>query len=210
MTLHDVRDQDFQLPPILGSIGKTPVVFGAGKAGIVIAWDRVTHRRLWQTEVGVHRNDKGLLPRRQVSVCPGLLGGVLTPMAYSEGKLYVPVVDLCMKGGAYGYERLDHVDVAGQGKGELVALDAAAGKPLWTRRLPQPDFSCATVADGVVFTGTFDGTVYACDTRDGATLWRGRTRAWLNSCPALSGRTLLVGAGVPKRGGVLELEAFRP
>ena len=210
VTTHDVRDHDFQLPPILGTIGSTPVVFGAGKAGIVIAWDSKTYRRIWQTEVGVHRNDSGPLPPRQVSVCPGLLGGVLTPMAYAEGKLYVPIVDLCMKGGAYGYESLDHVNVAGRGKGEFVALDASTGKTVWTRRLSQPDFGCATVADGVAFTATFDGTVYAFDTRNGSTLWRGRTRAGLNSCPALAGRTLLVGAGVPKRGGVLELEALRP
>ena len=58
-----------------------PAVFGAGKAGIVIAWDRATHRRLWQTAVGVHRNDHGPLPPHRVSVCPGLLGGVETPMA---------------------------------------------------------------------------------------------------------------------------------
>ncbi len=208
VTPHDVRDYDFQLSPILGSAGKTPAVFGAGKAGIVIAWDRATHRRIWQTEVGLHRNDKGPLPTHLVSVCPGLFGGVLTPMAYAEGKLFVPVVDLCMRGSAYGYEPLEKVDVAGRGSGELVALDAATGKPVWTRRLSQPNFSCATVADGVVFTGTFDGRLYAFDTRNGAKLWTGSMRAGLNACPAVAGGTLLVGAGVPKDGGVLEVAAF--
>ena len=43
----------------------------------------------------VHRNDVGPLPRRRVTVCPGLLGGVETPMAYADGRLFVPVVDLC-------------------------------------------------------------------------------------------------------------------
>jgi alcohol dehydrogenase (cytochrome c) len=210
VTPHDVRDYDFALPPVLATIGSTPVVFGSGKAGMVIAWNRETHHRIWKTVVGVHRNDKGLLPLRRVSVCPGLFGGVLTPMAYAEGKLFVPVVDLCMRGGAYGYEPLEKVDVGGRGTGELVALDAATGKRIWTRRLPQPDFSCATVADGVVFTATFDGSVYAFDTRDGAPLWSTRMPALVNACPSLAGRTLLVGAGVPKRGGVLELEAFRP
>src|SRR5438270_3447652 len=209
VTRHDVRDQDFQLPPIIGSIGSTPVVFGAGKRGLVIAWNRDTHERIWQTEVGLHRNDSGPLPPRRVLVCPGLYGGVLTPMAYAGGKLFVPVVDLCMRGSAYGYEPLDKVDPA-RGRGELVALDAATGRRAWVRKLPQPNFGCATAADGVVFTVSFDGTIYAFDTRDGRTLWTARMPALVNACPSLGRRTLLVGAGVPKRGGVLELEAFAP
>jgi outer membrane protein assembly factor BamB len=210
VTSHDVRDYDFALPPILESAGGIPAVFGAGKAGIVIAWNRATHKRIWQTPVGVHRNDSGPLPTKRVSVCPGLYGGVLTPMAYADGKLFVPVVDLCMQGSAYGYEPLDKVDVVGRGRGELVALDAATGKRDWTVHLPLPDFSCATAARGVVFTASFDGTVYGLDTRDGRRLWTARTPSYTNSCPAVAGDTLLVGAGVPTRGRVRELEAFRP
>ncbi len=143
------------------------VLFGAGKAGLVIAWDSSTHKRLWETAVGVHRNDRGPLPRRPVSVCPGLFGGVETPMAYAGGRLFVPVVDLCMRGSSVGYEPLDQVNVAARGRGELVALDAATGHEVWTRHLPQANFGCATVANGVVFTATFDGTVYGFDASDG-------------------------------------------
>jgi alcohol dehydrogenase (cytochrome c) len=208
VTPHDVRDYDFELPPILASIGGRPAVFGAGKAGVVIAWDRTSHRRIWQTEVGIHRNDEGPLPPHRVSVCPGLFGGVETPMAYADGRLFVPVVDLCARGSAYGYERLENID-AFRGRGELVALDAATGKHLWARTLPQPDFGCATLADGVVFTSTLDGTVYALDARSGTTLWKQSMRAGINACPALASNTLLVGAGVPRKGGaVLELSAL--
>ena len=35
------------------------LVFGAGKAGRVIAWDRGTRQRRWATAVGLHRNDRG-------------------------------------------------------------------------------------------------------------------------------------------------------
>jgi outer membrane protein assembly factor BamB len=209
VTPHDVRDYDFQLPPIIGSIGGKDVVFGAGKAGIVIAWDRSTHRRLWETRVGLRLNDVGPLPPRLVTVCPGLYGGVLTPMAYAGGTLFVPVVDLCMKGSSIGYENLASVNVAARGTGELVALDAATGRRLWTKRLPQPDFGCATAADGVVFTATFEGAVYALDAGSGATLWRGAMPAGVNACPSIAGNTLLVGAGVPKGRGTLELVAFR-
>nr|MDP9337054.1 PQQ-binding-like beta-propeller repeat protein [Actinomycetota bacterium] len=76
VTPHDVRDYDFQISPILATLGtgadERNVVFGAGKAGRVIAWDRESHRRLWETLVGRHRNDVGPLPRRVIRVCPGL------------------------------------------------------------------------------------------------------------------------------------------
>jgi alcohol dehydrogenase (cytochrome c) len=207
VTRHDVRDHDFQLSPVLGSIDGKAAVFGAGKAGVVIAWDRGTRQRIWQTEVGLHRNDAGPLPRKRVPVCPGLLGGVETPMALAGGTLFVPVVDLCSAGSAYGYESLARVDPS-RGRGRLVALDAATGARIWERRLAQPVFGCATAADGVVFTSTFDGTVYGLDASSGATLWNHRMPAGVNSCPALSGDLLLVGAGVPGAGRTLELDAF--
>jgi alcohol dehydrogenase (cytochrome c) len=208
VTPHDVRDYDFQLPPVLATIGSRDVVFGAGKAGIVIAWDRATHRRIWQAKVGVHKNDSGPLPVRPVSVCPGLLGGVETPMAYADDMLFVPVVDFCSRGSAIGYEPLSGLDPS-RGRGEFIALEAATGKRLWVRRLPQPVFGCATVADGVVFTSTFDGTFYAFDTADGSTLWTKQMRAGVNACPSLAGDLLLVGAGIPRGAGtVLELAAF--
>jgi alcohol dehydrogenase (cytochrome c) len=207
VTPHDVRDYDFQATPILGEDG---AVFGAGKAGRVIAWDRGTRERLWETKVGLHLNDNGPLPRRRVTVCPGLLGGVETPMAYADGRLFVPVVDLCGWGSATTRQPLETVD-ATQGRGRLVALDAETGRRVWERRFASPNFGCATVAADVVFTSTFDGTLYALAVDDGRTLWRTRMRAGINACPAVAGDLLLVGAGVPDRpGAVTELVAFAP
>jgi alcohol dehydrogenase (cytochrome c) len=208
VTPHDIRDYDFQVPPIIGEAGPVAAVFGAGKAGIVIAWNRATHARLWVRPVGVHRNDVGPLPRRRVTVCPGLYGGVETPMAYAGGDLFVPVVDLCMQGSAVGYEPLAGVNVGRRGRGEFVALDAATGVPIWARRLPQAVLGCATAGNGVVFTSTFDGTVYAFAEKTGKTLWDTRMPAGINACPALAGGMLLLGAGIPRPGGRVELEAF--
>lgn len=210
VTPHDVRDYDFQLSPILTSQRGAELVIGAGKAGLVVAWNRLTHRRVWQTRVGVHRNDHGPLPPQRISVCPGLLGGVETPMALAGGTLYVPVIDLCSQGGAAGYEPLADLDVSA-GHGELVALAAATGRRIWTRPLPEPDFGCATVADGVVFTATLDGRVYGLDAQTGRELWTHRLGAGVNSCPALAGAMLFVGAGVRlARGESPELDAFAP
>jgi alcohol dehydrogenase (cytochrome c) len=192
VTPHDVRDYDFQLPPILN--GDT--VIGAGKAGRVIAWRRDTHERLWETKVGRHRNDTGPLPRKPVSVCPGLLGGVETPMAYSDGSVFVPVVDLCFDESAFGGDGFAfYAKDYSKGTGELVALDAATGARRWRRSFPSPNFGCATVAGNVVFSTTYDGNIYGLSTRDGTTLLHARARAGINGCPAIADHTLLVGAG---------------
>jgi alcohol dehydrogenase (cytochrome c) len=203
VTPHDIRDYDFEATPVIAGSR----VIGAGKAGLVIAWDRNTQRRLWTARIGRHRNDVGPLPRRKVTVCPGLLGGVETPMAYAGGRVFVAGVDLCVPESAISSTKLDSVDPA-RGTGLLAALDAATGRQLWTRRFPSPDFGCATVANDVVFTSTYDGTVYGLSTRDGRVLWRAKLRAGLNSCPAVAGDQLFVGAGVPRSASVEELVAF--
>jgi len=215
VTPHDVRDYDFHVTPIIAEEeldgDSVELVIGAGKAGKVIAWDRETRRRVWVTHVGLHLNDEGPLPRRWVTVCPGLYGGVLTPMAYADGRVFAPVVDLCAPGSAIDRINVDELDVS-RGKGRLVALDAATGRMLWERRLPEPNFGCATVANDVVFTSTFDGTVYAFATDGGRLLWRTRMRAGINACPAVAGDLLLVGAGAlpPGGGRTTELVAFGP
>ncbi len=192
VTPHDVRDYDFQLSPLL--VGE--IVVGAGKAGRVIAWDRSTRKRLWETPVGVHRNDEGPLPNRPVTVCPGLLGGVETPMASAGGRIFVPVVDLCFRESAFGSSGLRFYSTDySKGTGELVALAVSSGRRLWTRRFRSPNFGCATVAGGVVYTATYDGRVYGLSTVDGSIVARARMQAGINACPAIVGRTLIVGAG---------------
>jgi alcohol dehydrogenase (cytochrome c) len=162
-------------------LGAANVAFGADKAGHVIAWNRETGRRLWTVAVDRH-------------VCPGLHSAIDTAMAYAEGRIFVPVVNRCR---------------AVSRKGSLVALDARTGHTLWLRRLPSPDFGCATVSDDIVFTSTLDGTVYAFATRDGGLLWHARMRSGVNACPAIVDDTLLVGSGITRPGGAApELVAF--
>ncbi len=194
VTKHDVRDYDFSVSPIV--VGKT--VFGAGKAGRVVAWDRRSGRRLWSTAVGTHLHDLGPLPSRPVVVCPGLWGGVLTPMAYASGRLFVPVVERCAKEGAAEPANLPDLR---RGDGALSALDAHTGRKLWSRRLGSPATGCATVAGDVVFVPTLDGDIFALATKDGAVLWQDRETAGINSCPSISGGLLIVGAGAPRRSG---------
>ena len=76
MTPHDVRDYDFQNPPLVVDGARRRLRQGRPRRRVAR-----TARRAWTATVGVHRNDSGPLPRRAVSVCPGLLGGVETPAA---------------------------------------------------------------------------------------------------------------------------------
>ena len=124
VTPHDIRDYDFEAPPVF-----TPqLVVGAGKAGRVIAWSRSTRARVWSTSVGLASHDSGRCLRASTSVCPGLLGGVETPLAVAGGRVFVPVVDLCFHESALGtslssFLATDYT----KARGELVALDLATG-----------------------------------------------------------------------------------
>lgn len=195
VTRHDIRDHDFQNSPII--VGNR--VFGSGKAGRVVAWNRTTHRRLWSKAVGTHLHDLGPLPRRPTLVCPGLLGGVLTPMAYARGRLFVPVVELCSRESAVTSKSAFARSPA-EGKGTLYALNASSGKPAWQRQLGSPPFGCATVARDAVFVPTYDGRIAAYATADGRALWSAQLRAGINSCPAIGTDVIVVGAGAPYPG----------
>ena len=62
VTPHDVRDYDFQATPILATVGGADVVFGAGKAGRVIAWDRETPAPSLGPRVGLHETTSARCP----------------------------------------------------------------------------------------------------------------------------------------------------
>jgi outer membrane protein assembly factor BamB len=212
VTPHDVRDYDFQVSPILATVGDHSVVFGAGKGGRVVAWDRAARTRLWSRAVGTHLHDLGPLPLQTTRVCPGLLGGVETPMAYADGRLFVPVVELCSQESAVSTKDAFARSPA-QGKGAVYALDATTGKTVWERQLGSPTFGCATVARDAVIVPTYDGRVVAYAAADGRTLWHTQLRAGNNSCPAVGKDVLVVAAGAPHPGiahPVTEVVAYSP
>ena len=101
----------------------------------------------------------------------GLLGGVLTPMAYAAGRLFVPVVELCSRESAVTSKNA-FARPPSQGKGTVYALDAATGKTVWQVQLASAPFGCATVARDAVIVPTYDGHVVAFAAADGRTLWR--------------------------------------
>jgi alcohol dehydrogenase (cytochrome c) len=212
VTPHDVRDYDFEVSPILATVDHRRVVFGAGKGGRVVAWDRTTHTRIWSRAVGTHLRDLGPLPTQPATVCPGLLGGVETPMAYAAGRLFVTVVEFCSQESAVTSKNAFARSPA-QAKGTVYALDAGTGKTVWRSRIGSAPFGCATVARDAVIVPTYDGRVTAFAAADGRTLWHTQLRAGNNSCPAVGKDILVIGAGakVPSiKNPVAEVVAYSP
>jgi outer membrane protein assembly factor BamB len=195
VTVHDLRDHDFQDPPIISTVKihgiRTEAVIGAGKSGFVVAFRAANGKRLWTLSIGKHnRYQSGPLPAKPVVYCPGSLGGVLTPMAEARGVLYVPWIDLCFKGSATGLVGGDSKPASG-----LAAVDTATGSTLWKHIFKGIDAGAATVANNVVFTSTYDGIIYALSTKTGATLWHTKAPTGINAFPAVTKTMLIVGAG---------------
>jgi outer membrane protein assembly factor BamB len=203
---HDVYDHDFQNTPMLVTasnvydmLGPMDVAIGGGKAGVVYAFDRKTGATLWSTPVGKHQNDTlGALPLTEtLDVYPGLLGGIETHMAYADGVVYVPYVDLMATYNAFGLQSLQTVS---EGTGGIAALDVNTGKMLWDTKLTTGcNFGAATVVNDLIFTSTYDGTLYALNRSDGSQVWtyKAPTGMGINAWPSVAKDTIIFpfGAG---------------
>jgi outer membrane protein assembly factor BamB len=197
---HDLRDYDLQIPAITTTVPvngvQTEIVMVAGKMGKAFAYRAADGKHLWTRSVGRHLNDTGPLPRKPVTIFPGDVGGVETPMALAESRLFIPWVDFPVRASRTGIAGAFGTGQSfSSGKGGFTAVDPASGRVLWQHKLPSPNFGAATVANDVVFTSTYAGRIYAFDTKTGKKLWTTKAPAGINSFPAIDGDTLLVGAG---------------
>lgn len=195
---HDIFDHDFQISPILTTANISGItqniVIGAGKLGNVIAFNRDTGAMLWNVPVGRHENDTLDVLTGETLVYPGILGGVETCMAYADGIVYVPVVDMATSFIPTGvnYSSIDFAHA----KGELVAVDVNLGKILWYKMFNSLNVGAATVVNDVVFTATFDGKIYAFQATTGQQLFSYQASAGINAWPAVAGDTILWPTGV--------------
>ncbi len=202
VTPHDVYDWDFQDPPILAEIGGRQVAIGAGKSGQVVAVDAQTGKLVWQTAVGKHnghdnddllamRGETSKLPKK-ATVYPGLLGGVIAPMAASKTTLFVPVVNHALT--------VEKGTTIGEGTamtGEMVALDLATGKEEWNKRYEGAAYGAPVAINDMVFFATFEGMLHGLDGKSGKEVWSAQLPAGSNSGVSASGDTLLAPAGLP-------------
>lgn len=68
--------------------------------------------------------------------------------------------------------------VAGTDAGQIVALDAASGKKVWSTTLGGRVDTPPTIHKGLALVGSHDGWVYALRAKDGQLAWRSRVAPW--------------------------------
>ncbi|HEX7289568.1 MAG TPA: PQQ-binding-like beta-propeller repeat protein, partial [Conexibacter sp.] len=202
---HDIFDWDLACPVILRRAGGRELAVVAGKMGWVYAFDADDGALVWKRPVGRHNghDDDNLramrgerMPARIRHLLPGQLGGVITPMAADARTVYVPVNELAAR-----IDRQLMLPEEGPARGRMVALDLATGRVRWDRPLPAGEYGGATVANDVVFTTTYDGTVWALDARSGGVAWRARLPAGTNAPVAVAGDTVLAAGSLRQRAG---------
>ncbi len=201
---HDIADYDLQVAPMLGSSNyggkQQDIVISSGKMGKVYAFNRQSGALLWVTNVGAHNgNDElGVYPTNgTVTVMPGSLGGVETPMAYADGVAYVCANNIAID---YTNGLTFQLHPFSENTANLVAIDVNTGHVLWDKLLPSGGYGGATVVNDLVFTGTFDGMLYAFNRNTGAQVWSYQAPSGVNAWPAVAGDTLvwpLGGPGIP-------------
>jgi outer membrane protein assembly factor BamB len=214
-TPHDIFDWDFQDPPVLINAGGRELAIGAGKSGVVVALDAQTGKPVWKRPVGTHnghdndgrsamRGEYGRL-ETDIDVYPGLLGGVLAPMASNGKTLFVPVVN----------HRLTVLSPSeftepGETSGEMVAIDIASGAVKWATKSAAPVYGGPLVVNDLVFFTSFDGVVHGLAAGSGKQVWQAQLPASSNSGVAVSGKTLVAAAGlVTEDGQQAEMVAYR-
>jgi outer membrane protein assembly factor BamB len=204
-TPHDIYDWDFQDPPLLISAGGKELAVGAGKSGVVVALDAGSGKPVWKRSVGTHNgHDKDNLYAlkgeyskiKAGELFPGVLGGVIAPMATDGTTIFVPVVN-----GSASISGGGELGGGGEMSGELVAIDGATGAIQWQQEFTSAAFGAPTVINDVVFVTSFEGGLYAFEADSGNELWTVALPAGINTSVSVDGETVIAPAGIASAEG---------
>lgn len=192
---HDIFDWDFQGTPVrvrAAAMSGADIVIGSGKTGTVAALDADSGKLVWRAKVGKHQNDELTeSPAQSVQVYPGVLGGVMSALAYADGVVYVPVNDLGMS-----YDGNLIVPEVTGATGNLTAIDVRDGKLLWTAPTRAGCYGAATIANDLVLTSDEAGRVYAFSRETGAEVWHYDAPSGINAPLVIAGDELFVSTGI--------------
>jgi outer membrane protein assembly factor BamB len=156
---------DFNSAPVI--VGRR--LFATNKDGIY-AWDRVSRRRLWSTQV------TDPLAGGVTSAGPtgGPEGG---PIATDGQRIYVLSNDIATSGGV------------------AAALEPANGRVVWQTPLPAPSFGAPAVAGDLLCVPASDGTVSMLNTRNGTIVTVTSLPDPSSAAAAVADGRLVVGTG---------------
>lgn len=194
---HDIFDRDAILTGLARLADGRTVVVSTGKLGRVIGLTP-EGETLWDTPVGIHRNDDLESFEGRLEVLPGAAGGVVTPIAIAGGTVYVAVVNAPTV-----YDSPEHAEGStslGVHPSQLAAIDAATGEVVWETDLPGDGFGGATVVNDLVFTSVITGVILALDRATGEIVWRHQAPGGINGWPAVAGDMLIVPVGFGQPG----------
>jgi outer membrane protein assembly factor BamB len=215
LTPHDLYDMDLQNSPVLTTAGGQQVVIAGGKAGILIELNAQTGKLLWTLPVGVqtgHDNDgllteyatptsKIRLPAR-FTLEPGAFGGIESQLASNGSTTFAAVnnlsVPLTAHGVAEGAEQF--AAAVAHATGEMVAVNQDTGKIEWDDKLPSSPYGAAAVTNGVVFTTTYNGYLYAFSAASGTILLKAHLGGMTNAPVSIDGDYIIVATGVAPSG----------
>jgi outer membrane protein assembly factor BamB len=213
---HALYDWDFQGPSILVKAKGKELVLASGKSGVVAALDANTGKPVWQRLVGKHNghDQDNLYAMREeysklkmpVTVYPGSLGGVISPMSTDGSTLFVPVNNAPLET-VTQEERQEPGPISS----EILAMDVGTGAVQWKYKFPGVfAFGFTTVVNDLVFATTSDGKVHGFDTSSGRLAWQVSLPAGTNAGVMVEGDTLLAPAGLPSgEGQTPQLVAYR-
>ncbi len=198
---HDLFDRD-HVHAALGRVGTgddaRPMLVTAGKGGIVFGLDPTSGEELWSRSVGSHENDGVVELDEAMSVLPGGLGGVATPIAFAEGVAYVAMINAPITYAPDESSTGFGTDV-GVMPSNVVAVDAGDGTVLWDRRIDGDVVGAMTVVNDLVLTSTLNGLILALDRETGYEVWSMQADGGINGWPAIAGDLIVipVGFGAP-------------
>ena len=185
---HDLLDRDHVHTMLVDTPDGTTLV-STGKGGIVFGHDVETGEILWETPVGIHRNDDLRKLEGPTDVWPGTYGGVLTPPSSADGVVYVATLNAPteMSPDVTRYIGSE----LGTAPGEVAAVDAENGELLWSTEVAGDPLGGATVIGDLVFTATYQGRIYALARATGEIVWEFEAPGGINGWPALAGDLLI-------------------
>ncbi len=85
-----------------------------------------------------------------------------------------------------------------KGTGDFVALDQATGKIVWDHKFNQSPYGAASLTNDVAFTTTYDGTLWALNTKTGKVLWSAKLPAGTNTPVTIAGDTVITAGSFPQ------------